>query len=583
MCGANRPSAALALCQGCWRHRARHRLQIRRIGRAPHAQPRSCRCVRLPRLRRRRGLGGMDQLPGELLELIAAALPTHWRPTPWLSLGPSVVDAAAPYGPQQRRRRQRAVTLRCISRRLCEVLPLASLLLRRHGGEEALLRAAGAGRVDVVTSLLRWREHGETLRADTCCGQALVEAARGGHADVVRLLLSWPKHAPRADSQDSEALVEAASGGHSRVMRLLLEHPEHPARADCQDCEALLSAARGGHMDAMQLLLRWHEHAPPAGCFAGAALRAAAASGQVGTMRMLLEWQEEPPRADCLDGTALVWAASGGHVVAVRLLLDWPEHAPSATCQSGEAVVEAACNGHEDVLRLLMERSADAAADKAVVWDDPQCRPDTTGHSPNGWWWTDRHWFALYAAAELGSFSPCGDGLSPSGDTLSPCGDALGPCGEVLPAAPRSLGVVRLLLEWPGRGSLLSDSFWVARCMEAARCGHMDSAIASLLRQHRQLDASRGPHPKACGAAAACACGRHGCCADGPHSDLAAMLDDAELQELEWREILCESTGVSINANCSIDEILQSFRARAKINRSPRFWQALFYGDGEDC
>ncbi len=202
---------------------------------------------------------------------------------------------------------------------------MVTVLINKHGPEEALVRAARCERAD---RLALTRVALRTARADCRDSEALILAAQKGHEDVVRLLLAWKEHAPRANCRDGMALIRAAEGGHVSMVKLLLEWREHAPRADCQDGEALILAAQEGNEGMVLLLLEWSEHAPRADCQDGEALISAAQEGNEDVVCLLLEWREHAPRADCQDGEAMLTAAQRGHADVVGIIMEWRENAP---------------------------------------------------------------------------------------------------------------------------------------------------------------------------------------------------------------------------------------------------------------
>ena len=218
----------------------------------------------------------------------------------------------------------------------CDPALLADLAVAAADGSMnlALGRAAGAGRIDVVRTLLG---RGADLRA---CNYALMWAAKAGHLAIVELLLG---RGANVHTWDDAALRGAAAAGHVDVVALLLGLGAHVhARFD----EALRGAAAAGHAHVVELLLASDADVHARG---DEALQEAARYGHGAVVELLL-------RRGAISSTALLRAADNGDVRAVRLILDH-----GGTCP-GYMNVALRRASHPAVVAMLIARGAVACA-----------------------------------------------------------------------------------------------------------------------------------------------------------------------------------------------------------------------------
>jgi ankyrin repeat protein len=122
--------------------------------------------------------------------------------------------------------------------------------IEREERSSALIRAANAGRLSVVESLLTHMDDIASADMVLIAGAALMSAAREGHALVLEKLLGTG-----VDSKaKNAALVEAASGGHITAVEILLAHGAD-LNARALDSTALIQAVKYDHVALTRLLL----------------------------------------------------------------------------------------------------------------------------------------------------------------------------------------------------------------------------------------------------------------------------------------------------------------------------------------
>jgi surface antigen len=144
--------------------------------------------------------------------------------------------------------------------------------------------------------------------------EALVRAAQYGHVDVVDYLLRHAMFDPSAD--DNHAIRKAAEYGHLAVVERLLQDKRVDPSAD--DNYAIQLAAQCGHLGVVERLLQDPRVDPAAND--NYAVRLAAARGHLAVVERLLQDKRVDPAAD--DNWAVRWAAKKGHLAVVERLLE---------------------------------------------------------------------------------------------------------------------------------------------------------------------------------------------------------------------------------------------------------------------
>jgi ankyrin repeat protein len=171
---------------------------------------------------------------------------------------------------------------------------------------------AAHGRLALVHRMLM-------LDCDDLCGdgnlnEALVRAAENGHVDVVDCLLRHAMFDPSADV--NYAVRRAAENGHVAVVERLLQDKRVDPSAD--DNYAVGDAASSGHLAVVERLLQDERVDPSAAD--NYAVRLAALNGHLAVVERLLQDARVDPSAD--DNYAVSWAAREGHLAVVDRLLE---------------------------------------------------------------------------------------------------------------------------------------------------------------------------------------------------------------------------------------------------------------------
>ena len=222
--------------------------------------------------------------------------------------------------------------------------------LRGDGNlNEALVRAAENGHVDVVDCLLRHATMFDPSADENC---AIRLAAANGHLAVVERLLQDERVDP--SDEDNYAVRLAARNDHLAVVERLL----HDVSVDpsARDSEAIQLAAARGHLAVVERLMQDTRVDPSD--LDNFAVGLAAQNGHLAVLERLLQDERVDPSAS--NNFAIQWAAQFGHLAVVKRLLQDERVDPSA--DDNGAVRGAAQYGHLAVVdRLLDDDRVDAA------------------------------------------------------------------------------------------------------------------------------------------------------------------------------------------------------------------------------
>jgi surface antigen len=175
---------------------------------------------------------------------------------------------------------------------------------------EALVRAAENGHVDVVDYLLRHAMFDPSADYN----HAIRIAAQNGHLAVVERLLHDERVDPSAN--DNYAVRQAARDGHLAIVDRLLQDKRVDPSASIND--AVRGAARNGHLAVVERLMRDVRVDPSAE--GNYAIRMAACFGHVSVVERLLQDKRVDPSAR--DNYVVRWAAASGHLAVVDRLLE---------------------------------------------------------------------------------------------------------------------------------------------------------------------------------------------------------------------------------------------------------------------
>jgi hypothetical protein len=124
-------------------------------------------------------------------------------------------------------------------------------------GKTALIRAAEAGRPDVVRWLLNSSPDGAALmeQPDDCGARALHYAALEGHPHVCEVLLETGASADTRDSTGLRPLHLAAEGGGMDACKVLIEGRADVNASDVEGVTPLLVAVESGQTEVCSMLI----------------------------------------------------------------------------------------------------------------------------------------------------------------------------------------------------------------------------------------------------------------------------------------------------------------------------------------
>ncbi len=217
-------------------------------------------------------------------------------------------------------------------------------------GVTALMRAASAGRGDIVAALIA---AGADAAARTSGGvNALMMASLGGYADAVRSLLTAKVDPNVKDNQGRTALMAAASSGEQAVVDALLVAGAAVNIEDAGGASALTYASAEGFESAVAALQK-------RGAKAGnRELMLASARCNTSIVRSFLAAGLGVNPKD-VGTTPLIVAAGGNCAETVTLLLDRGADLNAKDSDGWTALIKASAGGHAEVVRLLLAKGAD--------------------------------------------------------------------------------------------------------------------------------------------------------------------------------------------------------------------------------
>lgn len=238
----------------------------------------------------------------------------------------------------------------------------ADVNARDEDGVMALMRAASAGRGDMVRLLLA---AGADPRAKTTGGvTALMMASLGGYADVIAALIAATSEINARDNHGRTALMAAASSGETAAVDALLKAGAELGAEDVTGGTAMTYAAAEGHAGAVEIL---QKHGAKAG---ETELILAAGRCNTPIVRTFLGagMRVDTPEA----GTTPLIAAAGGNCGdVVDLLIARGANLDARNGDGWTPLIKAAAAGHADIVDKLLARGADmsiADASGRTAW-----------------------------------------------------------------------------------------------------------------------------------------------------------------------------------------------------------------------
>ncbi|CAB3233076.1 unnamed protein product [Arctia plantaginis] len=232
-------------------------------------------------------------------------------------------------------------------------MPSHVFLLFRADASTAFLRAARAGQIEKIISLL---EQGVDINVSNANGlNAIHLASKDGHVEVVRELLERGAAIDAATKKGNTALHIASLAGQEAVVKLLVQNGAQVNIQSQNGFTPLYMAAQENHDGVVKFLLTNGANQSLATEDGFTPLAVAMQQGHEKVVAVLLE-SDTRGRVRL---PALHIAAKKDDVKAANLLLE-NEHNPDVTSKSGFTPLHIAAHyGNEAVARLLLAKGAD--------------------------------------------------------------------------------------------------------------------------------------------------------------------------------------------------------------------------------
>lgn len=242
------------------------------------------------------------------------------------------------------------------------------------GGRTALQAAAGAGLLNVVTSLLNMGARIDASAAATSGRTALQAAAENGHEDIVEYLLTKEADINEevAPEKGISVLQAAAQSGNLNLVlkRIKAGAKVNPERLSAYGRTPLQAAAEYGHLKVVEELIKHGARidALPAAIAGRTALQGAAEKGHLDVVKYLIRHSAEIhcPPAPTKGRTALQAASGAGKNEVVQYLLKRSVNTNEDQAKKeGRTALHAAIEGgYTDIARLLLKYGAPVIVDK---------------------------------------------------------------------------------------------------------------------------------------------------------------------------------------------------------------------------
>jgi ankyrin repeat protein len=117
-----------------------------------------------------------------------------------------------------------------------------------------LIHAAGDGRLDLVTALIKGGANINVRDSGNDGATALCVASRWGHIEIVKVLLNHGAAVNAASDLGITPLLEAAENGNAHIVRLLLNAGADTEHRDDDNQTARALAKMNGHLDVVTVL-----------------------------------------------------------------------------------------------------------------------------------------------------------------------------------------------------------------------------------------------------------------------------------------------------------------------------------------
>lgn len=240
-------------------------------------------------------------------------------------------------------------------------------------GGEALLIAAGAGRVEIVETLIA---NGVNInfRHTYDGATALFCAVESGYQQVVDILLEheadtsmglFLEHKANIFKIGDTPLFAAIRLGHKEIVNSLLKKQEvieslNVLNRNLMDAKTpLMVAAETGNLEMVQFLLDHGAKLDVRSLENMTALHFAAKNGHENIVKFLLEQGVGINDKSNSGATPLLFAAMNGHAAMVKLLLDRGANINAQDGSGVTALFAAISSNHVDVVKVLLEYGAD--------------------------------------------------------------------------------------------------------------------------------------------------------------------------------------------------------------------------------
>ena len=228
-------------------------------------------------------------------------------------------------------------------------------------GMTPLMRAARAGRADVVQRLLKAGADPSAMRP-VFTATALTEAIDSDQPDVVQALLAAGASVDQAiNSHHVTPLHYAAKRGNAQIVDLLLKAGASVSATDDDGRTPLHLSVWSNHLEASKALLAAHAPLEVKDNRGLTPLIYASAAGNPRIVEALVAAGADVNGRSSIGATALHNAASEGCDDVAKWLLD---HGASVNAETRDAVtplIFAATHENSDVIRVLLEHGADVS------------------------------------------------------------------------------------------------------------------------------------------------------------------------------------------------------------------------------
>lgn len=228
-------------------------------------------------------------------------------------------------------------------------------------GMTPLMRAARAGRADVVQRLLKAGADPSTMRP-VFTATALTEAIDSDQPDVVQALLAGGAPVDQAiNSHHVTPLHYAANRGNVRIAELLLKAGASVSATDDEGRTPLHLSVWTNHLEVAKALIASHAPVEAKDNRGYTPLIYASASGDPRIVAAVIAGGADINESDSTGATALHTAANASLFEVTKWLLDHGASVNALTHGGVTPLIYAATHDDSDVVRVLLEHGADVS------------------------------------------------------------------------------------------------------------------------------------------------------------------------------------------------------------------------------